>query len=70
MSSNGRYCYIITVGRQHIIALIGPSTFLAVFPYAFIAIFPIFGIIIVTKWELDNKKRKKKKQSLGDSRGN
>ncbi|HXG05843.1 MAG TPA: hypothetical protein VNI77_00775 [Nitrososphaera sp.] len=38
----------------------GPSAFVAVFPYAFIASFPIFGIILVTKWQLDESKKAKK----------
>jgi hypothetical protein len=37
-----------------------PSMFLAVFPYAFLASFPVFGIILVTKWSLDDRKRKSK----------
>jgi len=37
-----------------------PSIFLAVFPYAFLASFPIAGIVIVTKWSLDDRKRKNK----------
>jgi hypothetical protein len=37
-----------------------PSLFLAVFPYAFLASFPIVGIIFVTKWSLDDRKRKSK----------
>lgn len=38
-----------------------PSVFFAIFPYAFIAAFPIFGIILVTKWELASKRRKQKR---------
>ncbi|MEO9321424.1 MAG: hypothetical protein ABI361_12210 [Nitrososphaera sp.] len=40
--------------------MIGPSIFLAVFPYAFIAFFPIFGIVIVTKWELEARRKRKR----------
>jgi hypothetical protein len=39
-----------------------PSIFLAVFPYAFLASFPIVGIIFVTKWSLDDRKRKSKRK--------
>jgi hypothetical protein len=38
-----------------------PSVFTAIFPYAFIAVFPIFGMVVVTKWVLDERKRSKKK---------
>ena len=41
-------------------SMLEPSIFLAVFPYAFIAAFPVFGIAVVTKWELDRKRRTKK----------
>jgi hypothetical protein len=41
-----------------------PSLFLAVFPYAFLASFPVFGIILVTKWELDNRRKGKQRQHL------
>jgi hypothetical protein len=34
-----------------------PSIYIAIFPYLFIAIFPVFGIILVTKWILDDRKR-------------
>jgi hypothetical protein len=51
--------------------LIEPSVFLAVFPYAFIAAFPTFGIILVTKWELDRRKKKRhilgKNKKIGDA---
>jgi hypothetical protein len=40
--------------------MLEPSIFLAVFPYAFIAAFPVFGVAIVTKWELDRKRKAKK----------
>jgi hypothetical protein len=33
-----------------------PSIYIAIFPYLFIAIFPLFGIILVTKWLLDDRK--------------
>lgn len=39
--------------------MIESSAFLAVFPYAFLASFAIFGIIIVSKWELDSRRRRK-----------
>jgi hypothetical protein len=42
-----------------LVGMLEPSIFLAVFPYAFMAAFPVFGIAIVTKWELDRKRRKK-----------
>jgi len=46
-----------------------PSIFLAVFPYALIASFPILGIIVVTKWNFDDKRRKKRRQ-IGQVTGN
>lgn len=36
-----------------------PSAFIAIFPYAFIAAFPIVGVILVTKWELAKRGRRK-----------
>ncbi|MEO9296152.1 MAG: hypothetical protein ABI347_11225 [Nitrososphaera sp.] len=36
-----------------------PSVFLAIFPYAFIASFPLFGVAIVTKWVIDDRKKAK-----------
>ena len=39
--------------------MIESSAFLAVFPYAFLASFAIFGIIVVSKWELDSRRRRK-----------
>jgi hypothetical protein len=39
-------------------SVIEPSAFLAVFPYAFIAAFPIFGIILVTIWQLQGRRKK------------
>jgi hypothetical protein len=52
---------------QHLIVMLSlqvlpgmePSAFLAVFPYAFLASFPVFGIILVTKWELDSRRKGK-----------
>jgi hypothetical protein len=44
-------------------SMIEPSAFLAIFPYAFIASFPILGVILVTKWELDARKRRKQSQN-------
>jgi hypothetical protein len=41
-----------------------PSAFLAIFPYAFLAAFPVFGIIVVTKWQLDERKRKKARSPI------
>lgn len=35
-----------------------PSALLAIFPYAFVAGFAVFGIVIVTKWNLDDRRRK------------
>jgi hypothetical protein len=37
-----------------------PSAFIAIFPYAFIAAFPIIGVILVTKWELDSRRNRKR----------
>ena len=39
---------------------------LAVLPYVFIAAFPVFGIFLVTKWELDARKQKKSSARLID----
>jgi hypothetical protein len=36
-----------------------PSAFLAIFPYAFLASFPVFGLVMVTKWQLDERKKRK-----------
>ena len=35
-----------------------PSIFVAIFPYAFLASFPVVGIFLVTKWSLEDRKRK------------
>jgi len=40
-----------------------PSAFLAIFPYAFIASFPIAGVVIVTKWAFDDRRKSKRKQA-------
>lgn len=62
---------LLKLPRHHARDLIEPSIFLAVFPYAFIAAFPTFGIILVTKWELDRRKNKKhlldKNKKIGDA---
>ncbi len=55
--ANGIY---IGAHKLFSLGIFEPSIFLAVFPYAFMAAFPIFGIIVVTKWELDRKRRTKK----------
>jgi hypothetical protein len=34
-----------------------PSVILAVFPYIFMGIFPIVGLILVTKWVIEDFKR-------------
>jgi hypothetical protein len=44
-------------------SMIEPSAFLAIFPYAFIAAFPILGVVLVTKWELSARKRRKQSQN-------
>lgn len=36
-----------------------PSLFIQIFPYIFISIFPTAGLIIISKWLLDEKKIKK-----------
>jgi hypothetical protein len=41
-----------------------PSAFLAIFPYAFLASFPIAGIIFVTKWSLEERRKSKRKQAV------
>jgi hypothetical protein len=37
-----------------------PSIYIAIFPYLFIASFPVLGIIIVTKWIFDDRRKKHK----------
>lgn len=37
-----------------------PSAFIAIFPYAFLASFAVFGIVIVTKWQIDDKRRRER----------
>ncbi|HEX5920313.1 MAG TPA: hypothetical protein VFY55_00880 [Nitrososphaeraceae archaeon] len=37
-----------------------PSIFLAIFPYLFIGSFPIFGLILVTKWIIDDVRKKRR----------
>jgi hypothetical protein len=49
---------MINSGKS-LVGMMEPSAFLAIFPYAFLASFPVFGIVIVTKWQLDDRKRKK-----------
>ena len=34
-----------------------PSLFLAMFPYLFIGSFPLFGLILVTKWIVNDAKK-------------
>jgi len=34
-----------------------PSIYIAMFPYLFIAGFPIFGIILVTRWVFNDRKK-------------
>lgn len=36
-----------------------PSIYIAMFPYVFIASFPIFGIVLVTRWVLGDRRRKR-----------
>jgi len=36
-----------------------PSVFLAIFPYLFIGSFPVFGLILVTKWIVDDIKKRR-----------
>jgi hypothetical protein len=35
------------------------SIYIAMFPYVFIASFPIFGIALVTRWVLIDRRRKR-----------
>lgn len=44
-------------------SIFDPSIYVAIFPYVFIAIFPLFGIILVTKWVLGDRKNKHRKNS-------
>jgi len=34
-----------------------PSLYIAIFPYLFIASFPVFGIILVTKWIFNDRRK-------------
>ena len=45
-------------------SIFDPSIYTAAFPYLFIASFPIFGIILVTKWIIDDRKNKKREIHL------
>jgi hypothetical protein len=36
-----------------------PSIYLAMFPYLFIASFPIFGLVLVTRWVLCDRRKKR-----------
>jgi hypothetical protein len=42
--------------------MIAPSPFLVVFQYAFIAAFPIVGLVVVTKWVIDDWKKSRRKR--------
>jgi hypothetical protein len=53
---------LITMNSYQFLPGMEPSVFLAVFPYAFLASFPIAGIIFVTKWSLEDRKRKNKRK--------
>lgn len=44
-----------------------PSIFIAVFPYAFIAAFPIIGTVIITKMELDRRRRAKRVRGISST---
>lgn len=39
-----------------------PSAMIAIFPYAFIGAFPIAGIVIVTKWVIDDWRRSRSRR--------
>jgi len=41
-----------------------PSVFLAIFPYLFLGSFPVFGLILVTKWIVDDIKKRKSELSI------
>lgn len=45
-------------------SIFDPSIYTAAFPYLFIASFPVFGIILVTKWIIDDKRNKKREIQL------
>jgi hypothetical protein len=42
-----------------------PSIFLAMFPYLFIGSFPVFGLILVTKWIVNDAKKHRLVKNLG-----
>jgi hypothetical protein len=42
-----------------------PSIFLAMFPYLFIGSFPVFGLILVTKWIVNDAKKRRLVKNLG-----
>jgi hypothetical protein len=45
-------------------SIFDPSIYTAAFPYLFIASFPVFGIILVTKWIIDDIRNKKREFQL------
>lgn len=52
----------IFIGSNRMDVMFEPSVFLAIFPYALIASFPLFGLAIVTKWVLDDRKKSRQVQ--------
>ena len=45
-------------------SIFDPSIYTAAFPYLFIASFPVFGIILVTKWIIDDRRNKQREFQL------
>jgi hypothetical protein len=41
--------------------IFSPSLLLAIFPYIFMGSFPIVGLVLVTKWVLEDFRRSKRK---------
>ena len=50
--------YIMPSQIESHMEIFQPSIFLAIFPYLFIGSFPVFGLILVTKWIVDDVRKK------------
>ena len=52
--------YIMPSQIESYMEIFQPSIFLAIFPYLFIGSFPVFGLILVTKWIIDDVRKKRR----------
>ena len=52
--------YIMPSQIESYMEIFQPSILLAIFPYLFIGSFPVFGLILVTKWIVDDVRKKRK----------